>query len=583
MTTATPSPADYPPIPYGRAAFPSVRRDGCLYVDKTRFIRDLERERYVFLVRPRRFGKSFWLATLASYYDRRHAGEFEGLFGDTDIAEAPTPNRHRHVVLYFDFSAFDGALPTLEASFQTYCGTRVAQTLESHSDLFSAADIQRVLAPERIDGKLNELFGLVGARGVPLYVLIDEYDNFANTILAADGEAAYRAFVSGGGFYRSFYATLKAGTALDGSLDRLFVTGVSPITMDDLTSGFNIARNISLLPQFNEMLGFTAKEVECVLNDYRNRGVFDQDVSTTLDLMHDWYDGYRFATGAANAVFNPDMVLNYLDLSLPNKPGPEDLIDPNVRIDYAKLRHLLLTGRRLNGNFDLLRETMAEERAEARVVPSFPLAELAQRENFLSLLHYFGLLSIAGPGWLRIPNQTVRQLMYGYLRGAYRDVGVFAPDFVELDRLTRRMASEGKWQPAIERLRDAIAEHTGVRDYLHGEKILQGFLAAYLSVAGYFAVHAEVELAKGYSDLMLTPLPSQHPGMNHGFLVELKYVSRAESAQQRVPTLAAQAEAQLRRYLADPWLARQYADVQFTGIVLVFRGWELVHSAAVRA
>ena len=228
---------------------------------------------------------------------------------------------------------------------------------------------------------------------------------------------------------------------------------------------------------------------------------------------------------------------------------------------------------------------IAEGRTDSEIATSFPQARLDQRENFLSLMHYFGLLSIrgveAGVPRLGIPNQTVRQLMYGYLRDAYRDVGVFSLDLVEFDRLTRQMALDGEWRPAIERLGAAVAEHTGIRDYLHGEKVVQGFLAAYLSASGYFVFHTEKELAKGYADIVLAPLSERYPGMRHGFVIELKYVRRDPSAQAQVSAQAAQAAAHLRRYLADGRLAQRYPDAEFIGLALVFRGWELAHSAEV--
>ena len=301
--------------------------------------------------------------------------------------------------------------------------------------------------------------------------------------------------------------------------------------------------------------------------------------------MREWYDGYRFAKTAPNVVYNTDMVLYYLSYSLPNKPGPDNLIDDNVRIDYGKLRHLLTVGRRLNGNFDLLREVIAEGRADSEIVSSFPLARLAERENFLSLLHYFGLLSIRGATVetprLGIPNQTVRRLMYGYLRDAYRDVGVFSLDLVTFDRLTRRMALQGEWRPAMERLSAAIAEQTGVRDYLQGEKMVQGFVAAYLSISPYFVLHTEMELAKGYADLVLEPRAARYPGMRYGYVIELKYLPRS-ATQAQVAAQAAAAEAQARRYLTDRRLARRHPEAAFKGLALVFRGWELVHDSEVR-
>ena len=574
----------FPAIPYGRAYFRGIRLEGCLYVDKTRFLHALEQERFVFFIRPRRFGKTCWLSMLESYYDRNQADDFERVFGGLDICRQPTPNRGRYVVVRFNFSTFGNDPANLEREFDEYCRRHVRDAVEDHPDLFPGAVVDRIQAASTINGQLDELFLHARRKQIPLYILIDEYDNFASTILAGAGAEAYHALTRGGGFYRSFFATLKAGTE-NGSVERLFVTGVSPITPDDVTSGFNIGVNLSLRPEFNEMLGFTEAEVRRVVESYRDLGVFDQDVETALDIMREWYDGYRFADTAENAIYNTDMVLHYLRHSLPNKRGPDNLIDANVRIDYGKLRHLLLTGRKLNGNFDLLRAVIAEGRADSDIVETFPQARLTRPENFLSLMHYFGLLSIrdvtAGVPRLGIPNQTVRRLMYGYLRDAYDDVGVFSPNLVEFDRLTRRMALEGDWQPAIERLCKAVAEHTGIRDFIQGEKILQGFLAAYLGASEYFVFHTEQELAKGYADIVLEPLAARYPGMRYGFVIELKYLSRGREPEPRVAAVANAAVAQLRGYLADGRLARQYPDVQFKGVALVFRGWELAHSEQV--
>ena len=175
-------------------------------------------------------------------------------------------------------------------------------------------------------------------------MLIDEYDNFANTVLAHRGREAYESFTHGGGFYRNFFAALKAGTGEAGGLERLFITSVSPITMADGTSGFNTGRNVTLKPEFNEVLGFTEAEVRGLLELYRERGAFSQDVDAALDVMREWYNGYRFAKTATGDLYNTGMVLHYPAESVPNKPMPDDLIDPNVRIDYTN-GELLVEGR----------------------------------------------------------------------------------------------------------------------------------------------------------------------------------------------------------------------------------------------
>ena len=578
----------YPQIPYGWADFEAMRRERTLYVDKTRFLHELERERFAFLIRPRRFGKSCWVALLESYYDRNRSDRFDAIFGGTDIARQPTPNRHRYVILRFDFSAFDDTPDTLRERFETYCFIALRFALEDNEDLFPQPEIDRILAHPSIDGRLNELFGYTARHGIPLYVLIDEYDNFANTILADQGAQAYESFTHGGGFYRNFFATLKAGAGHGGGVERLFITGVSPITMDDVTSGFNIATNISLMPEFNELLGFTAAEVRSILATYRGHGVLDQEVDEALAVMSEWYNGYRFAQDADSDVYNTDMVLYYVKASVPGRGVPRHLIDTNVRIDYGKLRHLVTVNRQLNGNFDLLRDLVGAGWVDSELSTGFPLEELNQRDNFVSLLHYFGLLSIRevreDATRLAIPNQTVRRLMYGYLRDGYRDVGVFSVDLYTFRRLVHEMAFRGAWRPVLKFLSEAIASQTSIRDYIDGEKIVQGFLAAYLSATEHFVFHTERELGGGYADICLEPHLQRYTGMRHGYLIELKYLKRGDPASgARVAAAAREAGAQLQRYLGDQRLARQYPAIRFTGLALVFHGWQLVHADAIPA
>ena len=604
------TPVRYPPIPYGRGNFRSVRLDRCLYVDKTRFIRTLEQERFVFFIRPRRFGKTLWLTMLNAYYDRTQAEDFDAVFAGTDIGREPTGNRSRYVALYFDFSAFKQALPTLEESFEEHCTLHVDHALRRNRDLFDEDAARTILAPPSINGKLQALFLYAIDHDIPLYVLIDEYDNFANTILAHRGAEAYHSFTHGEGFFRNFFGTLKAGTAESGAVERLFVTGVSPITMDDVTSGFNIGANVSLRPGFNEVLGFTEAEVRDMLRMYRDRGAIDQDPDAVLDLMREWYDGYRFAEEVGPDIYNTDMVLYYLRESIANGTPPRELIDSNIRIDYGKLRHLLLVNRQigarpkdagqedvpahvptgeaeLNGNFDLLRQVVAEERVDVHIRDSFPLKRLTERESFLSLLHYFGLLSIRatveGRPRLGIPNQTVKRLLFGHLREAFEDIGAFTADLYALEQRIHEMAYRGAWRPVFDHLADAVARQTGVRDYIAGEKVLQGFLAAFLGTTGHFVFHSERELGGGYADICLAPNLASYVDMRHGYVVELKYVKRGERRERAIEEAAEEAVTQLRRYLSDETLGREYPTVRFTGLALVFHGWELVRGEAVAA
>ena len=428
------------------------------------------------------------------------------------------------------------------------------------------------------------MFAFAGERGIPLYALIDEYDNFANTVLAHHGEAAYQQrFTHGGRLLPQLLRHPQGPAPRRGAAgwSACSSPGVSPITLDDVTSGFNVGRNISLRPEFNDLLGFTEDEVRGPAGAVSgSRGVFDQDVDAALDVMREWYNGYRFARQAEGDLYNTDMVLYYLCESVPNGSIPDELIDTNVRIDYGKLRHLLVVGRQLNGNFDLLRHVIGEGRVDAQVQPSFPLERLHERENFLSLLYFFGLLSFRHVSGdtprLGIPNQTVRRLMYGYLRDAWRDVDVFSVDAYDFSRLVRAMAYEGVWRPALEHLRDAIRRQTGIRDYVDGEKVVHAFLAAHFSLLDVFLIHTEHELNKGYADLYLEPFAARYPGAAFGYVIEVKYLKRRESLDEAaVAEKTREAADQVRRYLTDEDLHRRHPTVRHIGLAVVFHGWEM--------
>ena len=409
----------YPQIPYDRTDFEAMRRERMLYVDKTRFLHKLEEISFAFLMRPRGFGKSCWVSLLQNYYDRNAADRFEALFAGTDIARRPTPDRHRYVVLHFDFSALGDAKETSQERFDQHCARSFRRALECNRDLFPEAVRQRILAPSSIESKLNELFLRSPTHDVPLYVLIDGYDYLADSVLADRGDGASRwlppDFAS---FYRSFFATLKAGTG-HGGIERIFVAGVTPISLAGVTGGFNIGTDISLHPEFNEMLGFTEAELRDLLERYRQFGVFDQDVNEAMAVMGEWYGGYRFAERARNDLYHTKSVLRYLAESISNGGPPDDLIDGSVRVHYGKLRHLLTVNRQLNETFDMLRQQACESAVESPVRDGFLLEELAEPENLPSLLHYFGLLSIQAEREyaprLEIPNQTVRRLFCGSL------------------------------------------------------------------------------------------------------------------------------------------------------------------------
>ena len=562
-------------IPYGVADFIKLRRGNEYYVDKTHYLPLLEcAGRFLFLIRPRRFGKSLLQSVMECYYDAQWAKQFEELFADTWIAAHPTPEKGQYLTLRFDFSMvspFGG----LEASFDAHVRIRIDDLLKRHADRIPTDEAALILAEANSHQRLQRLFAVLAQRQLPLYLFIDEYDHFANNLLVSDGEAAYRELTHGGGFFKSFFALLKgAAGGTSGGLARLFITGVSPLTMDDVTSGFNIGANISLDPEFNGLLGFNHAEMDALFS------AFGQDFSAHRAIMDDWYNHYHFHKARREPIINSDMALYYLQSLYRLQTPPDELIDHNVRIDYGKLRHLVQIDRRLNGNFSLLREVIDTGEYVGQIQTSFPVEGLLRPENFISLLYYLGLLTFAGEKegrpLLKIPNRTVQQLMYSYLREGYREAEVFKPDVWDLANQLNRMAYRGEWEPFFDRLSAQIGEQASVRDYLQGEKMIQGFLLAWLNLSPYFTVWSEQEQGGGFVDLYLAPFYFRYPDMRHAYLIELKYLKRGEDSPARRAEALAAAREQLRRYRDDSRVRQVLGAAQLHPLVLLYSGWELV-------
>jgi hypothetical protein len=463
----------------------------------------------------------------------------------------------------------------LQSSFDAHVRIRLDDFLKRHADQIPANEAAAILAESDSHQRLQHLFAFLAHRQLQLYLFIDEYDNFANNLLVNEGEAAYRELTHGGGFFKVFFALLKgAAGSTSGGLARLFITGVSPITMDDVTSGFNIGTNISLDPEFNGLVGFNPAEMEQLFS------AFGQDYNAHRAVIDDWYNHYHFHKARLEPIVNSDMALYYLQSLHRLQTPPDELIDHNVRIDYGKLRHLVQIDRRLNGNFSRLREIIETGEQISSIHTSFPVEGLLRPENFVSLLYYLGLLSFAdereGDPLLRIPNRTIQQLMYGYLREAYRDAEVFKPNVWDLAEKLRGMAYRGEWAPFLDQLSAQIGEQASVRDYLQGEKMIQGFLLAWLNLTPYFTVWSEQEQGGGFVDLYLAPFYFRYPDMRHAYLIELKYLKRGEDSPERREAALAEGHQQLRRYADDVRIRQTLGNAQLHPLVLLYSGWELV-------
>jgi hypothetical protein len=572
-------------IPYGVADYRRMRADNSYYVDKTHFIPLLEAAPYyLFCVRPRRFGKSLWLSVLQHYYDLNLQDEFEQLFGGTFIGVNPSAERNSYLLMFVNFAGVNPDLRYVEDSFERNGQAVVDDFLIRYTRFFDAEKRKEILAQPRFADQLRQIFFHAQRARQKVYLLIDEYDNFANTILTTAGQTAYHSLTHGGGFFRYFFNFLKSATAgQTAGLARLFITGVSPVTMDDVSSGFNIGSNISQNAAFNEMIGFSELEVQALLAYYAAADALRLNLADTLALLRSWYGNYRFSEEATAQLFNSDMVLYFVKEAWGRTALPKNLIDQNIRIDYEKLRHLIAVDKQLNGNFSQLQSIIETGEVVSEVVTSFPLERLRQPENFVSLLCYFGLLSFAGEKTgrplLRIPNLTVRDLMYGYIRAGLQDVDIFRIDLWRLANLLNDMAYRGEWQAVFDFLTSEIQQQSSIRDYLNGEKVIQGFLLAYLNVTHFFLIWPEHEMGGGFVDLYLEPFLARYPDMGYGYLLELKYLARGEDSDARLQEKITQAAGQLQRYAHDERVRKVAGHVTMKYLILVYRGWELVYSA----
>ena len=570
-------------IPYGDADFGKIIQQNKLYVDKTRFIHELESlADYIFIIRPRRFGKSLWINLLQYYYDINLKNYFNELFKETYIGKNPTPNRNSYLTIAFNFSMVDPSVDRVQEAFQRYVHNVIEDFLlryQQHFDKHILEEIQRIAF---IDQKIQKLFLYCSRNKLKVYMFIDEYDNFTNTILTTSGKNEYLKLTQGEGPFRYFFNLLKGLTSMPFSgLDKLFITGVSPVTMDDVTSGFNIGTNISLNPNINEFMGFTESEALSIIQYYHHAGQLSLNPDDCINIMKSWYNNYRFSAKAAKVLFNSDMVLYFVQQSIQEKALPRKLIDQNVRIDYKKLRYLVTIERRLNGNFSRLKSIIEDQEIVSDIVDSFPVEELTEQENFISLLYYFGLLTIQeqkrGKYLLKIPNLTIRNLMYGYIRSGFNDVNIFKIDIWKLSDLITNMAYDGHWKPFFQFMSEQIEKQTAIRDYLNGEKVIQGFLLAYLNVSDYYITQSETEMNKGYSDIYMEPFLAKYPDLTYSYLIELKYISKSDYKEKKLQEKIQDAQKQLDQYEKTDRVKNSIRNTNLKKVILVYKAWELVY------
>ena len=587
------------PILYGVADYAQIRKKNGWFIDRTAKIRDLEATAYVVFLRPRRFGKSLLISMLRAYYDVLFADRFEELFSGTDIGANPTDEHGKYLVMKFDFSAVSKNAAEVQNSFNTYAALRCDTFAREYADRLPTGLTDRIFKAAGACEKMNEIVAGLEHTGIKLYVMIDEYDNFTNTILAESGEKAYSELCHGGGFFKQFFAILKTATSdTDAPVTRLFITGVSPVTMDDVTSGFNIGTNISLDPQFADFTGFRHDDLRAISDYYAAHCGFDADKA--YDTAREWFDNYRFGSFDAPALANTTIVLSFFSYIWRTKRFPNELVDENLRTDYAKIRHLITVNNRLNGNFHILEDIVSGGApVMEQLVRSFQAKDIAKRENFVSLLYWLGIVTIVGDDMgtpvFGLPNGTLRQIAAQMFTQAYSDACGIDQRTSAINAGLRAFAAKGTWDKLLEPLFDVVKQNFAVRDAKEGETAVASAISALLIAAGGpYYIKREREANGGFYDLSMSPRFDIAPKIAHAALIEMKYVKAGdpEPTPEQLAKIKAEAIDQLDQYSSDPALIAEWhigvagvppatgatgvPPVALHRLVLVFHGGECI-------
>ena len=524
-------------IPYGISDFNRMRNENFYFVDKTMYLPLIEEmPSYLFLIRPRRFGKSLFLSMMRTYYDIIQKDNFDKYFGDLWIGSRPTKGRNSFQVLFFDFSKAGCSLPgaDLMSSFNEYCSIIINQFAHTYASYYDEDFKSTVESIESAKAKLSYIEVKAKEKGYPLYLIIDEYDNFTNVILSEHGQKMFHDLTHASGFYRE-------------------------------------------------------TEVREMLRYYQQNGKLVGDVEAMITEMKPWYNNYCFARTSLDndRVFNCDMTLYYLRNQIDFHRPPENMVDKNIRTDYSKLKMLSRIDHD-NTHEGSRMSTIEEIAAKGEILvdlhTSFPSEKIADIENFRSLLYYYGLLTMCGTRGDRlkmcIPNNCVREQYLGFLRDYYQQAHTL--NLSHLKDLIDDFAFDGHWQPFFETIARAYRENSSVRDAIEGERNLQGFLKAYLAIASYYLVQPELEMNYGYCDFFLLPDKIRYSDIEHSYILELKYATRTATNAE----LEAQAEEgrqQLLQYSKDKVVKQLATGTTLHLLLIQFQGWDMVKCEEINA
>ena len=428
--------------------------------------------------------------------------------------------------------------------------------------------------------QLDYIYNECDRVGLKIYLFIDEYDHFTNHILSdAARLAEYKGETHGTGYPRTFFDTIKSGTY--SSIERVFITGVSPVTLDDLTSGFNIGTNYSLDYDFNEMVGFTEKEVREMLTYYGQHYQFNHTIDELIEIMKPYYDNYCFSEDAygETTMYNSNMVLSFLYKYIGNRCRvPKRMLDDNIRVDYNKLRMLIRKDKEFAHDASIIQTLVSKGYVTGELKEGFPAEDIANNDNFLSLLYYFGMVTIGGiyrgkPKFV-IPNEVVREQVYTYLLDNYHDNHLYT-DKDRLSLLEENMAYDGEFKPFFQFIADSIYTFASQRDRQKGESFVHGYTLALTSLSCYYRPISELDNQNGYADVFLRPRCEIYKDMEHSYIIELKYL-KSQATEAEVKAAVKQAEAQVCRYAETVNVNDNIGHTTLHKVYVVYCGVEMM-------
>ena len=509
-------------LPNGISNYEELIEDGYYYVDKTKYIEKLENltDKRIMFLRPRKFGKTLFTSVLENYYDIQKKDKFEELYGETYIGKNPSKLKNSYHILRFNFSGID--TQNEESTMKAFKRT----TIEAIKLFINKYNIEFYINEEQeAEEILNSLFTAftIQKENEKIYVIIDEYDHFANELLGFKTDS-FRTLVSQNGKIRKWYEILKRGA--ESIVDRIFITGVAPITLDSLTSGFNISADITRDSRFNEMVGFTKEEL---INLMKEQNIEKEEQEKLLPIMKENYDGYKFSIDGEEKIYNSNMCLYFLNQYTAFKKIPERLVDVNIASDYSKLGEMLKLCQGENRQ-DIIEKTVSGEIIVSDITEKFnPSIEFTDKD-LISMLYYLGYLTITGETFetpeLSIPNKVMKELYSEYFLEILKEETDYTIQQQEYIEITKEIALDGKIDKIIEILKKYL-NNLSNRDYIEfSEKYVKLIFYCIAMNLKVFRVKSEMEVHRKYPDILVTPKDKEKGYAS--VMIEFKYLKKGE-------------------------------------------------------